>query len=173
MARRGFRERMVSQRRLTFWFSAIHVRTTIASASEAAVATSLNAAALLLRPFTVVRQRGYVYVRSDQDAASENYDGAYGSIVVQDTASAVGITAVPEPIIDSQSSWMVYVPFTGRFEFQSAVGARENQGQRIEFDSKAMRKVNEGEDIVTVVASATISAGLICTSFVRTLIKLH
>ena len=169
----GLRARMVAQRRKTFWFSGIATRTALAAASDAAIQTSLNAAALALRPFTIVRTRGYVYVVSDQVSAIETQDWAYGEIIVSDQAVAVGITAVPTPSADSQSSWHVYERGSTKFEFITGAGFQASTGQFMQFDSKAMRKVEEGQDLIAVIEAAAISSGMTMTTFSRTLIKFH
>ena len=46
--------------------------------------TSLNASALALRPFTVVRTHLELYMRSDQSAAAEDQSCAFGACVVSD-----------------------------------------------------------------------------------------
>ena len=73
MARRhsGFRARMVSQGRKTFWLAGTHFQTVMAAANTAVLISTLNAAALALRPFTVIRTRGYIALLSDQLSANE------------------------------------------------------------------------------------------------------
>ena len=162
-------------RRETLWFGGTLTRSTIASADTAAVQTSLNAAALALRPFTIVRTRGLIHYRSDQEATSENYSGAYGQAVVTDQAVGVGVTAVPTPVVDSESdAWFVYEALTSRI----VVGATtttsiSNIGHQVVIDSKAMRKVESGFDIVTVAETSALSSGMIFEVFFRTFVKLH
>ncbi len=172
---RGFRQRMVASGRKTFWFSGTEVRTTLASASSVAIQTSLNAGALALRPFTIVRTRGYIAVRSDQSAAAEDQNWGYGQIVVSDEAVGVGVSAVPTPDAQSGSSWIVYERGAGRFLFISGIGVDPRQmiDGTYRFDSKAMRKVEEGQDLISVVEASALSDGFVITSFSRTLIKLH
>ena len=57
--------------RETMWISLDETQTTLASANSAALILVLNAAGLALRPFTIIRTRGTLLVRSDQLAASE------------------------------------------------------------------------------------------------------
>ncbi len=174
MARRSsFRQRMVSQGRKTFWFSGLSTRVTLAAALSSTIVTSLNAAALALRPFTIVRTRGYVSIFSDQVGASENQTAAYGEIVVSDQALAIGVTAVPTPITDSQSSWHVYHALADHFNFADGTGLQQFAMINYPIDSKAMRKVEEGEDLIAVAELAAISDGCLVAAFTRTLIKLH
>ena len=175
MARKsGYIMRRGVMRRETVWLGGLVVRTALGSPSTAAIHTSLAAPALALRPFTVVRTRGYFHWRSDQSAASENQDVAYGNVIVSDQAAAVGVTAVPTPATDSDSDlFYVYEAGTSRIDFQSAVGVRQNFGYTITIDSKAMRKVGEDQDLLEVVETAATSAGATVVTFTRTLVKLH
>ena len=160
-------------RRQTFWLGGTFVNTTLASANSAAVITSLSAAALLLRPFTIIRMRGIIQVRSDQTAANEDYSGIVGHCVVTDQAVAVGITAVPTPVAESDSDlWFQYDPFAGDYESLTSVGTNE-KGRQYIVDSKAMRRVDQGFDFVQVGENSAASNGTILTTFFRTLIKLH
>ena len=103
MARRQFARgaAAISQKRLTSWFQFQPIRVT--GAAGGTIMFSLNAAALALRPFTIVRSRFEVGIISDQTAATEDQLGAIGMAVVSDQAVAVGVTAVPTPITDMGS----------------------------------------------------------------------
>ena len=175
MARRfsNLRSNMVRAGRKTFWLSGTAGSTAVAGASTAVITTSLNAAALALRPFTIVRTRGYFSIVTDQASASENQFGHFGAIVVSDQAVTVGVTAVPTPATDSQSSWYVYEATADRFFFHTSAAQNIHTVRMTEIDSKAMRKVEEGQDIITVVESAAVSDGFLAFDFTRTLIKLH
>jgi len=158
-------------RRESLWFFGTDVRTTIGGASGAALVTQLNAAALALRPFTVVRTRGYMYLASDQAAAAEFQAAAHGMAVVADQAAAIGITAIPTPITDSGSDlWYSYEMLMANATDLTDV---TNGGQGKVIDSRAMRKVEDGQTIVEVIESAANTFGLTLHTFQRTLIKLH
>ena len=136
------------------------------------MAFSLNAAALALRPFTIVRERMYWYIRSDVLTGGEIYGGAVGFCVVSDQASAIGVTAVPTPITDQGSDlWYAYAQMFGRF----GGTAVEEVGKDMQIDSKAMRKVEEGEDSIIVFESGAVTESLSMVSVFggRTLLKLH
>ena len=176
MARRfsGFRQRLVSQGRKTFWFDGVVVNTNLASANSAAILTSLTAGALALRPFTIIRTRGTWGVRSDQDAADENQFVAYGSIVVSDEAVAVGITAVPTPLSQDGSSWIHLDQTFQHHRQQSSVGQNPDFiPWNNKIDSKSMRKVEEGQDLIEVIENSAISNGAQVVTYGRVLIKLH
>jgi len=91
--------------------------------------------------------------------------------VVSDQAVAIGITALPTPVTDNGSDlWYTYEWLLANATDLTdlAVG-----GVFKEFDSRAMRKVEDGQDLIEVVESGTSTFGLNITTFQRTLIKLH
>ncbi len=170
----GLRSRMVRSGRKTAWISGTIVNTNLAGNGSGAIVTSLNAAALAVRPFTVVRTRGFWGVHTDQVAADEDQQVAYGSIVVSDEAVAVGITAVPTPVAQNGSSWIHFDMTFQRFEQQSAIGIYPNFiPWRMVVDSKSMRKVEEGQDLIEVVENGGSGDGCQVITFTKTLIKLH
>ena len=146
----------------------------MAAASTAVIAGSLNAAALALRPFTVIRVVGSYFLRSDQTAASENYEVAWGMAVVSDQALVVGVTAVPTPYTDLDSDlWFQHKAMSSRFEFVSGVGFETAVGLSGEYESKAARKVEDGSDMIIVLETSSIFAGSVLALTARVLIKLH
>ena len=109
MARRDFRRGAVAIRksRETTWFQFQPLE--VATVAGGIIMFSLNAAALALRPFTIVRSRFEVALRSDIAGGSEIQRAAYGIAVVSDQALAVGVTAVPTPITDMGSNlWLLH-----------------------------------------------------------------
>jgi len=164
-----------SNRRQTLWIGGP------AQTAKAALAAStsqlygvLNAAALALRPFTVVRVQGSLFVLSDQVTASEQPFGAVGISVVTDQASAIGITAVPTPMTDLGSdSFFLHRAFGVDFQSTAASTAAANvNGWEFETTSKAMRKVPDGFDLaITIENAAVIGMDFIWTF--RMLVKLH
>ena len=111
---------------------------------------------------------------TDQDLADEQPFGAIGGIVVQDSAVAIGVTALPDPEADASSdSWFLHQYFAAPTRFSSAVGFDAQPGRQYEFDSKAMRKVNGEEDIAFVITSASAAAGMEFLWKIRLLVKLH
>ncbi len=171
-ARRSF-VRQGRQRRETLWVGGTTVRTTIATASTAVIQTSLNAAALALRPFTIIRVRGVMRLETDQLANSEFQDAKWGMAVVSDQAVLIGVTAVPTPDTDNTSDlWFAYEAMLNDFKVSSAIGLLVVGSERI-IDSKAMRKVEDGQDLVSVIETGPASNGVVVTTFNRVLIKLH
>ncbi len=156
--------------RETLWLGVDFSIDTIAAPPGPIFLGALNATALALRPFTVVRSRGELYLTSDQEAAAENQQAAFGIAVVSDQASSIGITALPTPFVDSNSDlWLVYQIMNNR----TVANPVANVGTRYQFDSKAMRKVEDGQDLVSVVEASTQGNGLFVFSATRHLLKLH
>ena len=174
MARRDFRRgaAAIRQKRLSTWFFASPVGVTL-TATGGTITHQLNAAALALRPFTVIRSHLEIYVESDQEAASEQYIGAVGMCVVSEQASAIGVTAVPTPIIDLGSEyWFLHQMYMGSCNLQAA-GIINDNPDRLSVDSKAMRKVNESEDLLIVAEFSGIGSGQSVLIAGRFLVKLH
>jgi len=171
----GFIIRNGVKRRETLWIG--DTATTpvgLAGANTAVLINSLGALALALRPFTIVRTRGVVVVRTDQIAASEDVDLAYGQVVVSDQAVAIGITALPTPSTDSDSDlFFVYERLMNSFFFGTGVGFDGKMFVEREIDSRAMRKVEDGQDLVAVAETGVSSSGVVFAQFSRTLIKVH
>ncbi len=172
---RGFVGRSRVARRETLWIAAVDNGQFSTLLSNAAVFfSSLNVAALALRPFTVVRVRGLLTVKSDQIANIEQGNIAAGIAVVSDQAVAVGVTAMPTPVTESGSDlWMFHQFLTFGFVISSAVGIAAPGITQMVIDNKAMRKVAEGEDLVTLVENESTTAGCQFKLSTRVLIKLH
>ena len=58
---------------------------------------------------TVLRTVGILSISSDQSGAAEQQIGAFGMICVSDSAVAIGVTAMPDPVVDADDDgWFVY-----------------------------------------------------------------
>jgi len=160
--------------RETIWGDVVETRTNLPGANSGVLINVTGAAFLALRPFTVVRLRGILHVSSDQIAASESYMMGFGAAVVSDQAVAIGITAVPTPMIDQGSDlWFAYENMTGEFAFATAAGFRD-VGLVHRYDSRAMRKVEDGSQVIFVIENGALAAsGSDVTHTARLLIKLH
>ncbi len=108
VTRRSFRGGSV-QRRKTVWIGIGPTRTSFSGPSVTVLFLGLNATALALRPFTVVRVRGLWHVSSDQEVADEVQHIAMGFAVVSDQAIAAGVASVPTPFAEAASDlWFSY-----------------------------------------------------------------
>ncbi len=170
----GFIRRSGGMRRQSVWIPITPTDTTLAAASTAVLFAGLSTAALALRPFTIVRTRGIFWVRSDQLGASEDYMASLGAAVVSDQALAIGVTAVPTPETDRGSDlFFLYESAAQGITIFSSVGHSGFEGNFLQFDSRAMRKVNEDEDVAMSIETAPISAGAQVLKAGRMLLKLH
>ena len=157
--------------RLTEWFGKVFVSDGVTlPASTFVIDSSLDATEKAKRPFTITRTVGLISVQSDQNVAVEIPFGALGMRVVSDKALATGATAVPDPVTQvSDDAWFLYQAFAAEGSASTNVGRPIMQYQ---FDSRAQRKVEDGEDLVIVVANASAADGLIYVLNFRVLVKL-
>ncbi len=175
MARRFSRNRAIRPpARSTLWVGGRIAQTAVGASSVATLLGTLNAAALLLRPFTIVRTRLVVSVISDQTAASEFVEGAMGWQVVTETAAAAGIASLPSPLTEVDADFHVYMPFMNSIVNLTSVGAFERTGEGAFWtvDSKSMRKVGSDDDVAVTVEGAS-SNGFSIAIEGRFLVKLH
>ena len=159
--------------RETIWGDIVATNSSLAAANTAILANVTGAAFLALRPFTAIRTRGILYLISDQTAAAEIQAVNFGVAVVSDQAVAIGITAIPTPTTDAASdSWFVYQSIMAA---HGAGTVDSEQGKLLEYDSRAMRKVEDGSQLVFVLETgdAAVTAGVNIRHFGRLLLKLH
>ena len=160
-------------RRQTAWIGGVDNDTFLAGAAGNAVFVgSLNAAALALRPFTVVRVRGLFSLQSDQTGGLEEGKAAFGMAVVSDDAVAIGITALPSPITDQGSDlWFTFTE--GNFGWKLVTTGAGVGLTHFEIESRAMRKVGIGEDLILMFENGSASFGCEFDVSLRLLVKLH
>ncbi len=170
MARRGHRNFVRPAPKSKIWLGANVAGAAIAG-NTTVLFSVLNATALALRPFTILRTRMLISWSSDQSVASETAVGSYGRIIVKEKASGIGATAIPNPTSDTDADWLVYQGLLRDFLFKSAVGF-DDANSYYTIDSKAMRKVGPTDDLIGVVDNDSAD-GALFTARGRTLIQLH
>ena len=173
MARRTFARgaAAVRQRRLSTWLFFGPAATTIATPPGPVLVGTLNAAALALRPFTVVRSHIEIQLESDQAASIERQVLGFGMVVVSDQAVDIGVTAIPTPITDLGSDlWFTHQLMFGD---ESDIVDVAHSATRVSIDSKAMRKVEVGQDIAIVLEMSSIGQGGVILSGGRLLVKVN
>jgi len=155
------------------------VGNTAVGASAKVLVSVLTAASLGLRPFTILRTHLEIDIFSDQATAIENVIAAYGEMVVTDTASGIGVTAVPDPSPvtgNPEADWFLWTPLVNQFfidiDAGGGIGVDGSNGAKYILDSKAMRKVGPDDDIVGVISNDT-AVGFSLVTMGRTLIQLH
>ena len=176
--RRGFAVATLrqGQRRATEWgASAIATAPGTLAASTIVLDQSLTGAALAdVLPATIVRVRGELSVASDQDAANEFPFGAMGFHVANENARAAGAGSLLRPVTDAAAdNWFVH-QFFHAGNFGASTGSLfANPWHRYQFDSKAMRKIQDGDAIVVMVQNSSSADGLRYSIEFRILFKLH
>ena len=169
--RRSNLVRVKSDRQMT-WLG-LFLANLVIPADSAVLIGILNAAALAIRPFIVVRFRADVLWSSDQAAVTEDPRGAVGATVVSEEASNAGVVSIPDPVTQSDADWFYHQGLANRFSFLSSVGFDGNVGEHYRADSKAMRKVGSNDDVVFIASNINASHGANITIMGRMLVKLH
>jgi len=119
---------------------------------------------------TVLRSVGYLTIATDNNVGDEQQIGAFGMIVVTDTALSTGITAVPGPVTDiADDGWLLYQPFAFEFFTATAVGLEPNFAHMLEIDSKGKRIVEDGRAVALVVENAHATHGFTINFSIRML----
>ncbi len=168
-ARRSFRGS--SRPRATEWLAGSLETTTTALAASTAV---LDQTFTFGEKATIVRVRGDLWVSTDQGAASETAFGSLGMSIVKEQASTVGITAVPLPYTDNiDDSFYLLQNWALRTRFFTGAGMEHDVFQHYVLDSKAMRKVDQGDTSVVTMENADATGGCLFLLTFRMLVKLH
>jgi len=159
----------VGPKRKTDWIaSAISPGMTALASGAAVIQQSFASGG---EPFTVVRTRGLFVAKSDQVAASEEPNGAFGMEIVSSPALAAGVASVPTPLTEQPSElWFVWEAY------QAVVDVAAGAGQVlsvVRFDSKAQRKVQSGEQIIVVIENSASGFGIVFSMSFRMLLMLH
>jgi len=152
--RRGFRGRAAGPKRQVTWIGpADQSFITVGSGLKVLIA-SFDPDAGGLTKSTVVRTRGEVSTALlTSPAADVTVNGAFGLGIVTAQALAIGITAIPGPFTDADwDGWFVWGSFGMRFDSITQAGVLLTSQFR-EVDSKAMRKIPDGSNIVLVAES--------------------
>ncbi len=149
------------------------------AASATVLVGTLSAGALLLRPFTILRSYLEVHVQSDQSTAIEAFIASVGEIIVTDTATGIGVTAIPDPSGisgDPEADWFLWSSVMNSFFIDingtDGIGVDGNNGMHYQLDSKAMRKVGPDDDLALMFSNET-AVGLPLSTNGRRLIQLH
>ena len=152
MARRRFGgPRVIGHKRETNWIS-------LTGDPDNALSVGNNAAALLasiasaegLGPVTIVRVRGHVGLLGTEPTSALI---GVGICVVSDQAADLGITAIPHPVTDE--NWDGWLWRDTRY-FGSGM---RNEVDDFPIDSKAMRKLDDDQALVTVAEVVSINVG--------------
>ena len=159
--------RNTRQRAPTNWARAVPANGTMTTV--AATNKAILGSVVLSNPGigeTIRRTRGLVSIRSDQASAFEEITGAFGMMVVNDVALALGVTGIPGPVTEANDDgWFVWLPFSelmvGNAGASPASIFASRASMNYEFDSKAMRRVEEGFSVVMMIENEDSANGLV------------
>ncbi len=160
-----------SSGRLTEWLSVpFPTALSLLPADTVILHSNLDALGLAKRPFTITRTIGLLLVQSDQNASPEFGMGALGMIVASDKAVTLGVTAIPDPTVETgDDEWFMYQAFGAEGS------ASTNVGRPIEtyaFDSRAQRKVVDGQNVAVMISNAAAIGAFNFQLHYRILVKL-
>ncbi len=158
--------------RQMLWLADTWTQTVLASASATALVSSLNAAALALRPFTIIRTHSHILYGSDQTGTTEDQSGGMGMTIVTDQAITAGVGSIPTPSLVNSADWFALQMLASNFTFITGIGTLLDR-VHYDIDSRAMRKVDVGSDLAVVVDNSGLSTGAVIQAINRILIKLH
>ncbi len=169
----GFILRNGAKRRDTVWIGIGEASTTLPATGSTAL-TNVFGVLTLLSPFTIVRTYVDWFLKSDQTGALELFQAAFGIAVVSDQSAAIGISAIPTPFTDLDSDlWLMHEIMAGGFTFVSGTGFNPVGGVHRSLDSKAMRKVEDGQDVAFTLENSGVGLGTTSLTAGRMLLKLH
>ena len=121
-----------------------------------------TAAQATLDDLTVIRCRGelILYLTVAGGAASEGFRWAFGMCNVTENAAGVGVTAIPDPIADAGwDGWFVFAQGNLTTRLAALEDGSLLEMQRVEIDSKAMRKTHLTDTIVAVLGTSEAGDG--------------
>ena len=126
-----------------------------ANTSAISIAFDTRANLQPIAPWTIVRVRGFLLVTTDQQVTSEAQIGAYGICVVNGEAFDAGVGSISTPWSEAfDDRWLYHTYFAAAMRVGgSSVEANINNYSK-EIDGKAMRKVNLGDVVVSVMENA-------------------
>jgi len=161
-SRGSFRGRPVGRQRKKSWDEG--PGSTAATAISTSSATILGSGALAVNDGqTILRTRGLLALTMlTAGSLGDGFFGAFGIGIVTEQAFSIGITAMPAPVAEADWDGWLYHTFV---DVRTGLnpGANASSFQKLMVDSKAMRKINQGETIfaaleVVEVGVATLDA---------------
>ena len=167
-----------SPRRATDWGAAAEPVETAVAGNTKVLLQRLTAATILQEigvPATVVRTRGQLYGRILESVVADTESwGAMGMAIVTEQAAVAGAASLPGPLTESfWDGWFVYVFISVGLRFDDATGVVTPTQVRVDFDSKAMRKIEDNESLVVMFETGAASNQIVIMEHFRTLLKKH
>ncbi len=137
--------------------------------------TALGGSLAFNIPATILRLRGELLFVLDGAAESASIFVTVALGVISSDAFAAGSGSVPDPAAEAEYPWMYWstVALINQSSDTAATAGEQNQvGQayRLQFDSKAMRKVKPGQSLAWIVETGSATPIDIIISQTRALI---
>ena len=148
-------------RRRTTWAGIHSLVWTALGADTLVNAGGFTAAGLTNIPkSTLIRVRGILGIRADQNANIEEAMGAMGICVVTDAALTAGGASFPDPVDDSAADyWQTWQAFVAPGLTGTSAAATTWQSV-VDIDSKAQRKLGDLDAIAIQIKNANAVGGL-------------
>ena len=109
-------------------------------------------------PGTILRIRSFVQAQFDASAvSSDEIDLTYGIGLFATDAVSLGPTAMPDPAVEVEFPWLWWGDMHLHQEGTADPGSWGSNVQRIDVDTKAMRKVKPGESLAWVIQASLAS----------------
>jgi len=139
--------------------------------NSSAAATILGSSLAFAIPATILRVRGQVLVLLDNAAVGVTQGVAMGLAVISSDAFAAGVVAVPDPAGELDYPWLWWNSVKLFTDSGASIDNFGMQYQRVEVDSKAMRKMKPGESLVFIAQTlAAVGVTRINVAHIRVLI---
>jgi len=160
-------------RRKVAWAGAAIDEATISVAASVVVTTVTEAEIEADREPTIARVRGDLLVVNDTDSTAGAFGHLCMGLIVVDVISAAS-GAVPKPLTDIGSSWLWWKCVT----IGEQIGSPDINGlsfNRVDVDSKAMRKTGLNQKVVLVMTLTQCEGTLVVNvcGVIRTLLMLQ
>ncbi len=156
---RSFRSNrtIISHKRRVGWDTGPQMDSTSLSTATPVIWTT--GSIVLVDGVTLVRTRGLITFRTSAvDAVTSGMSGAWGLAIASENAFGVGLSALMNPFDDSGwDGWLAH----GFWDVGTEVGG-EGGTQRIEIDSKAMRKL-KATDVIYGTVDVASETGTVVT----------
>ena len=109
-------------------------------------------------PGTILRCRGFVQAHFDATVQVGDILGLTFALgIVSTDAATVGATVLPDPTADADYPWLWWGDMILRSELAAGPGAWGISAQRLEVDTKAMRRFKPNESLIWVMQSSIAS----------------
>ncbi len=128
------------------------------NANVSTATTTLFGGLAFLRPSTILRARGYVQASFDATVqVGDLIRLTFGLGIVSDDAFNLGATAMPDPAGECEYPWLWWGEMLLRSELAAGPGSWGIPAQRLEVDTKAMRRVKPQQTLAWIVESTDVA----------------